>query len=84
MHVEDSQDNLKKCICMNCPSHNECMKGNMEGLFCARDKSTCDFNQQGCICGECPITTDNQLSSSYYCDSGDAGEAETGTEAEAE
>lgn len=71
MKVENSQENLKKCVCGSCPSHNECMKGNMEGLFCARVKTGCNFEEKGCTCGGCPITSENSLTGSYYC-SGEA------------
>ena len=70
MKVEDSKDNMQKCICGSCPSHNECMKGGKEGLFCARVKSTCSFDEKGCTCGQCPITTENDLNETYYCSSG--------------
>ncbi len=70
MKVENNQDNLIKCICKNCPTRDECMKGKMEGFFCARDKSTCDLEKKGCICGECPLSSEYQLSGSYYCENG--------------
>jgi len=70
--VEDNQENLMKCICKNCPTHNQCMKENMHGLFCARGASTCEMERQGCICGECPISSEYRLSGIYYCDTGAA------------
>lgn len=70
MQVKNTQDNLQKCICGGCPTYDECMKGGAEGLFCARQKSNCDFEKKGCTCGECPMTTENNLSGGYYCESG--------------
>lgn len=72
MKVPNTKENLMKCICMNCPTHNECMKKGMEGLFCARGKAKCELKRQGCICGECPLSSEYQLSNTYYCDIGAA------------
>lgn len=72
MIVPDTQENLMKCICGNCPTHNECMKNAMEGLFCARGKSGCEFQKMGCICGECPLAGEYQLNNVYYCETGTA------------
>lgn len=72
MKVPDTRENLMKCICGNCPTHNQCMKDGMEGLFCARGKSSCEFEKMGCICGECPLYGEYQLSDMYYCDIGSA------------
>jgi glucose/arabinose dehydrogenase len=70
--VPDTPENFAKCICMNCPTHNACMKERKHGLFCARDKTDCDFVRMGCICGECPIATNYRLTDYYYCDIGSA------------
>jgi hypothetical protein len=67
MEVPDTEENLKKCICMNCPSYNECMKRGMQGLFCARGKTDCDLERRGCICNQCPISSDYHLFGGYYC-----------------
>jgi hypothetical protein len=72
MKVPDTKENLMKCICMKCPTHNKCMKDNMQGLFCARGKSSCDFSKNGCLCGECPVGTDYKLKEYYYCEVGPA------------
>ena len=68
--VKDNKENLKKCICENCPTYNECMGAGKEGLFCAREKSSCSFSMNGCLCGDCPVAKENNLSGSYHCDSG--------------
>lgn len=70
MIVENTKENLAKCICGNCPSFNECMKGVAQALFCAREKSSCDFDKKGCVCSGCPLTSENDLSSDYFCVSG--------------
>ncbi len=70
MAAPDTKENLMKCICMNCPTHNDCMKEKKEGLFCARGKTTCEMTRVGCICGECPVQNDYRLSGMYYCEEG--------------
>lgn len=72
LRIPDTNENWEKCICGNCPSMNDCMKENSEGLFCARGKTSCQFERKGCICGECPVTSEFKLSGLYYCDAGAA------------
>ncbi|MGB2854435.1 MAG: PQQ-dependent sugar dehydrogenase [Dehalococcoidia bacterium] len=72
MRVPDTNENWEKCICGDCPSMNDCMKEKSEGLFCARGKTSCQFERKGCICGECPVTSELKLSGLYYCDAGAA------------
>ena len=67
MKVPDTQENLMKCICGSCPSHNKCMKDKMQGLFCAREKSDCKIEKKGCICGQCPLFSEYGLENLYYC-----------------
>ena len=68
--VPDTPENLKQCICGGCPSHNQCMKDKMEGLFCAKGKSACEFEQIDCICVACPVTSEYNLDKLYYCEIG--------------
>ncbi len=71
MKVDDKKENEIRCICLNCPTHqNACM--NVEKLFCARGKSKCQINRKGCLCGECPVGSDYQLTDLYFCDIGAA------------
>lgn len=65
--IENNKENLMKCICANCPSYNGCMKGEMQGLFCARERTSCGFVKKGCICGGCILTEEYQLDKGYYC-----------------
>jgi len=65
--VKNNKENSKKCICESCPSYNECMKGGVQILFCARVVSSCDFEKKGCICGNCPLTEEFSLNGGYYC-----------------
>lgn len=72
MRVPDTKENLERCLCKECPSYNACMKEGMQGLFCARQKTNCDFERQGCFCGRCPISTEYALNNFYFCDTGAA------------
>lgn len=42
----------------------------LEGFFCAFGKSKCITEEKECICGECPITKENNLTKGYYCTKG--------------
>ena len=70
--VPDTKENMMKCICGECPSHDQCMKDKMEGFFCARAKSTCEVTRNGCVCGGCPLTPEYSLDKTYYCETGAA------------
>ena len=72
MKVPDTKENLEKCLCKGCPSYNACMKEGMQGLFCSRGKTNCDFERQGCLCGMCPVSTELKLNNFYFCDIGAA------------
>lgn len=67
MEVLDTTDNFGKCICINCPSYNDCMKTGMQGLFCARGKTDCAVERLGCICSKCPVSSEYRLFGGYYC-----------------
>ncbi len=68
--VPDTPENMAKCICGQCPSHDACMKEKMEGLFCAKGKSSCEVTQKGCVCAVCPLTPEFDLGKLYYCETG--------------
>ncbi len=72
MKVPDTKENFDMCICLNCPTHNSCMKEKTEKLFCAKGKSACEITRQGCICGECPVASQYRLNKLYFCDEGQA------------
>lgn len=73
MKVDDSKENEARCICPNCPTHDECMqRTHAETLYCARGKSKCEINKKGCLCGECPVAADYQLTDLYFCETGQA------------
>ena len=72
MKVDDNDENAKRCLCPNCPTYDGCMKGAKEMLYCGRGKSSCKIERAGCLCGECPVASDYQLTDLYFCDKGKA------------
>jgi hypothetical protein len=56
-----------KCICMKCPTYNDCMKGKQEALFCATGKTGCSPTKKACICRTCPVTPIMGLKNMHYC-----------------
>jgi Protein of unknown function (DUF2769) len=66
MAVEDSEENSAKCVCGRCKSY----PGGEPWLYCARGKSPKEIDRVECICPECPVWTENDLSGTYYCVSG--------------
>ena len=68
--IPDTPEMLQRCICGGCPSYNQCMQDNQEGLYCARSKSDCEFDRSGCICGVCPLASEFDLDQLFYCATG--------------
>ncbi len=64
--VPDTEGNMAKCICGECPSK---PKDEM-GLYCATGKSPDSVRRRGCACGDCPNWGEYGLSKGYYCDEG--------------
>ena len=61
----------KDCICIGCPTYNECAQKNNELLFCFLGKSlNCIKKELGCICPACPITQEMELENDYFCTRG--------------
>ncbi|PIT97130.1 hypothetical protein COT77_03165 [Candidatus Berkelbacteria bacterium CG10_big_fil_rev_8_21_14_0_10_41_12] len=65
--IPNTKENSKRCICPNCPTYNECVVGKKEKLFCARGKTPCSPEKQGCICPECSVASEYGLEKTYYC-----------------
>jgi hypothetical protein len=70
VQVPDTPENEGQCICGGCPTYNECMRERTQALFCARDKSECEIEKNGCLCGACPLASDFRLDKMYYCTTG--------------
>lgn len=39
----------------------------IEGMFCAFGKSNCITDEKGCVCPECEVYKENNLTETYYC-----------------
>jgi hypothetical protein len=65
--VENSKENIEKCLCPECYSHNQCMKERALIFFCSRGKCDCEINRHGCLCNQCPVAVKHDLHGSYYC-----------------
>ncbi|MHB0915213.1 MAG: DUF2769 domain-containing protein [Thermoleophilia bacterium] len=76
--VHVSLHNIRNCICGNCPSFpgklKELAHAEMPGLFCAHGKSRLKIDQRGCICGDCDVQIEHELTGDYYCVRGKAEE----------
>ncbi len=59
---------MAKCICGKCPSYNTCAKNAQEGFYCVLGRSfVCISNDKGCICSQCPVTSDLGLKYHDFC-----------------
>jgi glutamate synthase domain-containing protein 2 len=67
MSVDNSEENRKKCLCPNCPSHPQDCRG--EILYCAEavGHSRCDIDAKGCVCPGCLVWEENNLKEIYFC-----------------
>lgn len=72
--LDDTEENSRRCICPECPTFlaDECPKEKMEGLYCAKGRSGCDMVRKGCVCGNCSVWKESNLSKGYFCINGEA------------
>ena len=65
IEVPDTPDNMKLCICPECPT----FKGSplTGGFFCSGGKAKEPVRTLGCICSKCPITAKYGLKTGYFC-----------------
>jgi hypothetical protein len=64
--VPDTEENMAKCICEECPSK----PSDEMGFYCAKGKSPQHVRRRGCACGDCPVYPAFGLTKGYYCDEG--------------
>lgn len=76
--VANTQENIKKCACTECPSYNDCSRDKGVKLFCSDEvgKSICALAMNGCLCGPCAVHEENDLRAGYYCIHGSADEVD--------
>ena len=67
--VPDSVENFQMCLCINCPTYDDCMRKDEQRVFCSIGRTRCDVVRNGCVCGECPVATNYRLSGYYFCSS---------------
>lgn len=85
MPVPSTNENLDKCLCRGCPTHNGCMTEKNELLFCANGKSNCKVELDECLCEGCPVDIQYKLTANldlmermilklnkFYCENGPA------------
>jgi len=65
--VPNTNENAERCHCPDCPTYSDCMRTNNEHLFCSRGNTECKLDEEGCICGECPVWKEYGIKSFYYC-----------------
>jgi aldose sugar dehydrogenase len=72
--VEKNKENLRKCLCPSCPIYTKCASVLHEKLYCsiAVGKSDCFIDTDGCICGNCPVQKEHELTGNHYCLGGSA------------
>ncbi|MFA6306547.1 MAG: DUF2769 domain-containing protein [Patescibacteria group bacterium] len=72
--ISNTKENFAKCLCAGCPTYqaDSCAKENKEKLYCATGKSNCSLVNKGCICGACPVWSENKLTKGYFCLKGEA------------
>ncbi|MGZ4902836.1 MAG: DUF2769 domain-containing protein [Halobacteriota archaeon] len=72
MRVPDTEANYNMCMCYggDCPTYNDSdLSG---GLFCSRGKSDKQVEKSDCICPDCPVQVQYDLTDIFYCDEGAA------------
>jgi len=86
MLVPNTPENLKICICTDCPTFEKNLKGIKEGFFCARGKTDSSVEEDECLCAQCQIDEEYKLTArldlmermilklnQFYCSRGSAG-----------
>jgi hypothetical protein len=86
MLVPNTSENLKKCICMDCPTFEKSLKDVDGGLFCAQGKAEGNVEEDECLCDQCQIDDEYKLTgrldlmermilklNQFYCSRGPAG-----------
>lgn len=67
MKPENNEKNYTNCICPACPSYNDCCEKTSEKAFCANKRCSCEVERKSCICGNCPVYKENDVSGGYFC-----------------
>jgi len=70
MPVTDNEENIKICLCPECPTYKT---SHLTGiLFCGKGKAKEQVKTISCNCPVCPIFAKYGLNDMYYCVKGKA------------
>jgi hypothetical protein len=70
MPVAENEENVKLCLCPECPTYKT---SNLTGiLFCGKGKAKEKVKSISCNCPICPIFAKYGLNDMYYCVKGKA------------
>ena len=65
------KENMALCICLDCPTYNQCAQKKGELFYCVLGRSsTCITKESGCICPACPLTEKMGLTNQFFCTRG--------------
>ncbi|MDP1551745.1 MAG: DUF2769 domain-containing protein [Methanobacteriaceae archaeon] len=71
--VPKNEATMIQCICNSCSSYNECMRGEIMGVFCSTgDAGDCSVEAKECICSDCSVGKQFGLDGEMFCKSGSA------------
>lgn len=74
--VPQINENFNRCLCPVCPTYTSTFcadeeEESREKMFCSIGQASCALDQNGCICGDCPVWKEYELTSNYYCIKGE-------------
>jgi hypothetical protein len=65
MSVLDNEENIKLCLCLDCPTYKS---SNLTGiLFCSKGKTKEKVKNISCNCPSCSVFSKYGLNQIYYC-----------------
>ncbi|WP_201798828.1 DUF2769 domain-containing protein [Methanomassiliicoccus luminyensis] len=66
--AQDMDQKLTMCICGKCPSYTDDNRDRQQALFCSKGRpQSCDTTNKGCICSDCPVSSEMGLTHTSYC-----------------
>jgi len=69
------------CICLSCPTYNDCADKAQEILFCIIGRSfKCISEEKDCVCPICPVTPDLGITKDFFCTRSSEGQQRWETE----
>lgn len=66
--AQDMDTKLAMCICGKCPSYTDDNRDRQQALFCSKGRpQSCAMTNKGCICSDCPVSSEMGLTHTSYC-----------------